>query len=96
MYVKIHKSEDRNIIAICDDNLIGKAFSEGNLILNITERFYKGEKLSPEKVLELMRNALSLNIVGKNSINLALKNNIIEKESIIKIQGIPHTQVYSL
>jgi len=96
MYVKIHKSEGKNIIAICDEDLIGKNFSEGKFVLNITERFYKGEKLSPEEVLELMKDALSLNIVGENSINLALKNKIIEKESIIKIQGIPHAQRYSL
>ena len=96
MYTKIHKSGDRNIIAICDEELIGKTFSEGNLILDITERFYKGEKLTPDETLELMKGALNLNIVGKESISLALKNKIIEKENIIKIQKIPHAQVYQL
>lgn len=96
MFAKIHKSGDRNIIAICDEDLIGKKFAEKNLILDITERFYKGEKLNPEQVLELMKDSLNLNIVGEESINIALKNNIIEKESIIKIQGIPHAQVYQL
>jgi uncharacterized protein len=96
MYVKIHKSKDRNIIAVCDEELIGKSFSEGNLVLDINERFYKGERLNPKHTLELIKDALNLNIVGDKSIALALKNNIIEKENIIKIEGIPHTQVYQL
>ncbi len=96
MFAKIHKSGDRNIIAICDENLIGKSFSEGNLNLEITERFYKGEKLTSKQTLELMKDSLNLNIVGEKSIKLALENNIIEKDNIIEIKGIPHAQVYQL
>ena len=32
----------------------------------------------------------TFNIVGKESVNAALKAGIIEKEGIIKIKGIPH------
>ena len=96
MFVKIHKSVDRHIVAICDEDLIGKEISEGDLNLNITERFYKGDKLSKEKIIEIMKNSINLNIVGKNSIKLALDNNIIEKDSIIEIDKIPHAQVYQL
>ncbi len=96
MFVKIHKSNDRNIVAICDEDLIGKEISEGDLNLNITERFYKGEKLPEEEIIEIMKNSVNLNIVGKKSIKLALDNNIIEKDSIIEIKKIPHAQVYQL
>jgi uncharacterized protein len=96
MYVKIHKSKDRYIVAICDENLIGKEISEGDLNLNITARFYKGEKFSEEETLEKMKNFLNLNIVGKNSIKLALDSHIIEKKSIITIDNVPHAQVYNL
>lgn len=96
MFVKIHKSNDRNIVAICDEDLIGKEISEGDINLMITERFYKGDKLSKEEIIKIMKNSLNLNIVGKKSIKLALDNNIIEKDSIIKINKIPHAQVYRL
>ena len=96
MYVKIHKSKDRYIVAICDENLIGKEISEGDLNLNITARFYKGEKFSEEETLEKMKNFLNLNIVGKNSIKLAITAGILEEDSIIKIDGVPHAQVFKL
>ncbi|MCD4759648.1 DUF424 family protein [archaeon] len=96
MYVKIHQSKDRHVVAICDEDLIGKTFSQGKLILEITERFYKGDKLSDEETYELMKNAINLNIVGKKAIKLALKHRLITKENIIKIKSIPHAQVYQI
>ena len=96
MYVKIHKSKDRHVVAVCDEDLIGKKFETKKLVLNVSERFYKGEKLSDEETYNVMKNALNLNIVGKRAIKLAIKNDIIEKENIIKIKNIPHAQVYQL
>ena len=94
MYVKVHESQSRIVVAICDENLIGKTFSEGDKQLNITERFYKGEKKSDEEVIEIMEVADNLNLVGEKTINLALKNKIITKKSVIKIKNIPHAHVF--
>ncbi len=96
MYIKIHVSGDRHVLAVCDEDLIGKSFSQGKLILEVTERFYKGEKVSDEEAYNLMKDAININIVGKNAIELALKNDIIAKENIIKIKNIPHAQVYQI
>ena len=93
MYVKIHKTEDREIVAICDEELIGKKFEDNGLVLDVNETFYKGQKLDDDATLEIMKKSDILNIVGKKSIELALKNNIISKENIIKIKGIQHAQV---
>ena len=91
MYLKIHSSGERKIIAICDEDLIGKTFEENDLQLQVSERFYKGEKTSESKILEEIKEADYVNIVGKNSINFGIKNNLISKSNIITIQKIPHT-----
>ena len=90
MYIKIHKTSERKIISICDEDLIGKKFEEKDLQLDISERFYKGEKASEEKILKEIKGANYLNIVGKNSINLAIKNKLILRENIIKVKNIPY------
>jgi len=92
MYVKVHKLKYENIVALCDKELIGKLLEEKNLQLNITERFYKGEELPEDEIILLLKNSTNINIVGEKSINLALKSGIIDKENIIKIQGVPHAQ----
>ena len=94
--VKIHKTETSEIIAVCDAELIGKRFEEGNLALNITENFYKGKNLPKKEIIHLLEESRNVSIVGKESIQLALDHKIIDEMNVITIQGIPHAQMFSL
>lgn len=92
MLVRIIKSY-RDIIAICDSELLGKRFEQGKFQLDVKESFFKGDETNEEKVIEIMKNMVSedaiFNIIGEESVNTALKAGIIEKQGIGKIQGIP-------
>ena len=96
IYVKINNAGENEIIAICDANLIGKKFSENGLNLEITERFYKGEIMDEEKVIDLLQDAKNINIVGKESVKLGIKVGIIDEDNIIKIKNIPHALVFGI
>ena len=93
MYLKIHESY-RKIVAICDSNLLGKKFEQGNLQLEVKESFYGGEKKTEQEIEGLMRDFTTddsmFNLVGEKTIKLALKLGLIDEEGIIHIQGIPH------
>ena len=95
MYIKIHKSGNSEVLAVCDEEIMGKTFEEKDLQLKISESFYKGEKKSEMEVLDIIENFDNMNIVGKKSIKLALDNDIITQDSIIYIEGVPHAQIYS-
>lgn len=90
--VKIHRSY-RDVVAICDSNLIGKKFEEGQKQLEVRENFYKDKELSSEKALNLIqleaKEDSTFNIVGPESIKLAKQAGIITDEGIKKIQGVP-------
>ncbi len=92
MLVKIHDAY-RIIMAICDKDLLGKKFEEGERVLEIKPHFYEGEEKTEEEVLRSIELAAAedatFNIVGKKSIQLALKAGIIKQEGISEIQGIP-------
>lgn len=92
MLVKVHDSY-RNVIAICDSNLIGKNFEEGQKQLKINEHFFKGEEKTEQEVLETIElgsaEDYTFNIVGEQSIKVALKSGLIKEEGIIRIQDIP-------
>ena len=87
----------RDIVNICDNELIGKEFQEGKFQLDIKENFYGGEVLDENSVIEIIGKMsvedATFNIVGKKSIETALKTGIISKESIRKIKGIPFSFV---
>ena len=83
----------RDVIAICDSELLGKRFEQGKFQLDVKESFFKGDETDEEKTIEIMKDMekedSTFNIVGKKSVNAALKAGIIKEEGIGKIQGIP-------
>jgi hypothetical protein len=96
MIVNVIKSY-RDVVAICDKDILGKKFEEGKFQLDIKESFFKGKDESEEKAIEIMKNMsgedATFNIVGEESINAALKAGVIFKESIGRIKGIPFALV---
>ena len=96
MYVKIHKSY-RYVVAICDSDLIGKQFEEGKFQLDIKENFFKGDEIDEKKAIELMQDYnkedATFNIIGKKSIQAAIKAGIISKQGINKINNVPFALV---
>ena len=92
MFVKIHKSY-RDVVAICDSELIGKKFETEKSQLEIKENFFKGEEYNKKQVLEIIKNLseedATFNIVGEKSTSLAVESGIVNKNSIKKIKNIP-------
>jgi len=91
MLIKIHESY-RNIVAVCDSELVGKRFEEGNSQIEIGSFFGNDEK-TEEEVLAIIKEAdrddATFNIVGEQSCKIALKAGIINEKGIKRIQGIP-------
>ena len=96
MWVKIHKSY-RTIVAVCDDNLLGRKFEEGIRQLDVRESFYKGEQVSKEEIIALLQREAkedsTFTIVGKDSVKAALEAGLIEKNSWHKVRGVPFVLV---
>ena len=96
MFIKIHNSY-RQIVAICDSEIMGKVFEEGVKQLDVRESFYKGEEKDEKEIIEIMmdlaKEDATFNITGKKSVLCALKAGIISKEGIKKISDVPYALV---
>ncbi len=90
IFVKEHIYHERQLLSICDGDLIGKIFEDEDKMLNVSKSFYQGEPMFENEILKLIKDNPLLNIVGEESINFALEHNFIKKEGIIKIKNIPH------
>ena len=94
--VKIHKTY-RDVVAVCDKELIGKRFEQDKFQLDIKESFFKGDEISEEELTNLMqlyaKEDATFNIIGEKSINCALKAGIINKQGIKKIDNVPFALV---
>ncbi len=94
MNINIHNGPHGRVVALCDSNLLGKTFTEGKIVLNVSERFYKGEEVTEKEILPMLKGDDVLNIVGEESCNFAIKHKLVDKDNIKTIGGIPHAQVF--
>jgi len=98
MYLKIHNPDGPTIAALCDADVLGKVFCEGELVLDLKaySSFYKGEKVGEQKAIAALQNADSLNLVGKKAVALAERLGLVEKARAKTVAGVPHVQVYRI
>ena len=90
---KIHQNQEgQKVLALCDKELLGKKFEQGNRQLDLTSSFYQGEEKTEAEIEQLIKEAYIINLVGEESLNLIKKLNLAP-ENIITIQGIPHAEI---
>ncbi len=89
VYLKIHKQPLGQVVAACDEEILGKCFISGKLKIDVTERFYKGKLKDIEEVLIILGNSKNFNIVGQNIIQAAIQKCIISDDAVLTVQEIP-------
>jgi hypothetical protein len=93
VYLNQIRREGEYIVAICDQNILGESFEEGDCCIHVSESFYKGKLVSVKEGLAAMEKATIANIVGEYIVKEALKAQLIHERGIIRIQNVPHAQV---
>lgn len=96
MYMKKYDTDGQFIVAVCDRNILGKKFKDGNLVLKLDESFYKGNEAMENEVKEALSCATIANIAGERSIACAVECGCIDPDIVIYIDGIPHAQMVQI
>jgi hypothetical protein len=92
-HVKVYRDGSETLVACCDEEIRGKKFTEGELVLDVAESFYCDELMDVPEVSSLMKKATILNIVGEEIVKLAIKEGIIQEQSVLRVKGVPHAQM---
>jgi len=96
MIYKLHEISGQRVLACCDAALMGKSIKKGKVEMKVSEHFYKGEKIKEEELKKILKEADSVNLIGKKCVNVALKIGLINNSDIILIGKIPHIQIYKI
>jgi hypothetical protein len=89
VYLKIHRRNGIETIACCDESLLNQIFCEGNLKIEISERFFGGDLMKIEEAIEILKTATYFNVVGDNIVKRVIDHEILPKEGTRCINGIP-------
>ena len=97
--MKIHDTENGKIVAMCDESLIDKVLDDGKIVMDIKSYsdFYKGSLITAEQFPDISTDKMtSANIVGKESVDTAIKNKVIERGHVKTIKSVPYAQAYKV
>ncbi|WP_456369001.1 DUF424 domain-containing protein [Thermococcus sp.] len=96
IYIKIYRVQGEVLLAACDEELVGKTFREGDLKLEVKERFYKGKLVSEDQLEQLLEEATIANLTGERCVSKAIELGYVDPSRVLRIQGVPHAQMAKL
>ena len=89
VFIKIHVKNEIETVAACDEELLNQVFKEGNLRIEISNRFFGGTLVQLEDAVHILKQSTCFNIIGENIINKAIDNQLLPKEGVRFISGVP-------
>ncbi len=93
MYLKSYSVNNEILVAVCDLELIGRTFREGEIHLSVNEDFFRGHPADEDEVKKALEDATIANLVGEQSVACGIDSGIVDEHCVITIDGIPHAQM---
>ncbi len=101
MYLKLHDGENGTVIAMCDESLIGSVLEAGDVVIDIKSyaEFYMGALMDRAGALKAIFNVGSIqsaNIIGKESVAVALEAGLVNAQNVKKVGNVPYAHAYTV
>jgi len=93
IYIKVYRVQGEVLLAACDEELLGKTFREGEIKLEVKERFYRGELVEEDMLEGLLEEATIANLTGERCVSKAIELGYVHPERVLRVQGVPHAQM---
>ncbi len=86
--------ENEQVLAACDEEILGKKIVGKKRSITVNESFYKGKKVNKTELIELINQYDNINLVGKNTIKTVKEAGI--KLQTINIKNTPHALIFKI
>lgn len=96
MLVTERETPEGLLVAVCDQDVLGETFEEGEISLTVTEGFYGGEEVDAEHVVESLARADVANIVGTRAVELAVEEGFVDEGRVLDVGETRHAQLLRL
>ncbi len=93
-YVKLHNHGSTRILAVCDEEILGKEFREGSMVLRVNKEFYYGKLVNDvDEVLRLITNADVVIATGSRIVKELAKRGLADESFALKVGDQLHLQI---
>jgi uncharacterized protein len=93
--VRISDYQKNIMVNMSDVKLIGKDVIDGELKINISENYYGKQIVDREEAISLLKSASIMNLVGEETISLAIELGIGSKDGVKIISDIPFLIIFN-
>lgn len=80
-------------MAICDEDVLGETFRDGDIVLDVKEEFYCKEKIKEDTLKSFFDRATIINAVGQETIELLIDEELVDSDNVLEVEHVPHAQV---
>ncbi|MCF2135758.1 MAG: DUF424 family protein [Candidatus Thorarchaeota archaeon] len=92
VYMRVRETIEHYVVAICDEDLLGKTLTQGSIKFTVSEEFYGGDLVDVSTCMTHINRATIVNMIGKVTVQAAIDAGIVHKNAVIYIDGHPHAQ----
>ena len=93
--VRVSDYQKNTMVNMSDIELIGKDVIDGELKINISENYYGKQIVEKDEAISLLKSASIVNLVGKETISLAIEVGIGSKDGVKIISDIPFLIIFN-
>ena len=95
MILKERRTEQGLLVSVCDADVLGETFENGEVSLTVEEGFYAGEgadEADPEAVVESLGRAAVANLVGTEAVEVAVEAGLVDAGQVLEVGDTLHAQ----
>ena len=93
--VRVSDYQKNIMVNMSDAELIGRNIIDGELKINISENYYGKQIVEKDEAISLLKSASIMNLVGKDTISLAIELGIGSKDGVKIISDIPFLIIFN-
>ena len=93
--VRVSDFQKNIMVNMSDAELIGKDVIDGELKIHISENYYGKQIVEKDEAISILKSASIMNLVGKETISLAIEVGIGSKDGVKIISDIPFLIIFN-
>jgi len=93
MILNERETDEGLLVSVCDADVMGETFEDGPVSLTVSEEFYGGDDASESEVVDSLARCSVANIVGTESVDLAVDHGFVDEENVLDVDGTRHAQL---
>ncbi|ELZ29737.1 hypothetical protein C475_02281 [Halosimplex carlsbadense 2-9-1] len=93
MLLNERDTDEGLLVSVCDPEDLGETYENGSVSLTVEPDFYDGEEASAEEVVDSLKRCTTANLVGEETVGLAVDHGFVDEENVLELDGTRHAQL---